>query len=197
MKEQQRVWLTFDDGPHMHHTGTILDALKVQNVTATFFVIGRNVQKAGALLLARARNEGHCIGNHGFSHVDLSLLPEQQVISELTTAEKRIAQFLGPEKLFRPPYGATNARVVRLAESLGYHQVLWDVDTCDWHPMYQPTRWVRHTLDQVCGRASSVVLAHDIHATTAAHIHEIIECLRRAGVMFAGAHERMNSTDPT
>jgi peptidoglycan/xylan/chitin deacetylase (PgdA/CDA1 family) len=185
----RRAWLTFDDGPHLQHTSTILDALSAQNVTATFFVVGKNVHKASEALLVRARNEGHRIGNHGFSHKVMSSLTESEVISELTNTEKRIAQFLDPEKLFRPPYGATSTTVVRLAESLGYRQVLWDVDTRDWNAMYQPMRWVGHTLDQIRGRESSVLLAHDVHATTAAHIHEIIQSLRQAGVMLAGAFE--------
>jgi peptidoglycan/xylan/chitin deacetylase (PgdA/CDA1 family) len=197
MNGMRRVWLTFDDGPHLRHTATILDALRDQNVTATFFVLGKNVRKANRELLQRARSEGHCIGNHGFSHKNMTRLSESEVVAELKNTEERIAEFLGPARLFRPPYGATNATVIRLAESLGYRQVLWDVDTRDWDPMYQPMRWVGCALDQIRGRDSSVLLAHDVHATTAAYIHEFVHCLQAAGVSLTGAFGNMMCTDRT
>jgi peptidoglycan/xylan/chitin deacetylase (PgdA/CDA1 family) len=183
----KRVWLTFDDGPHPQHTLTILDTLKVQNVFATFFVLGKNVKKTGKTLLHRAQGEGHSIGNHTFSHRKLTNLSEKEIEQEIESTESLIAEFLEPEKLFRPPYGATNDTVDRVTTRLGYRTVLWDVDTSDWDPEYQSNRWTQHGLEQIRRRENAVVLAHDNHATTAAHIGEFIQCLRKLGVVLCGS----------
>src|SRR5690606_9438289 len=102
---ERRVWLTFDDGPHPEHTPRVLDTLKAHGVHATFFVIGRMVERNGTDLLKRARDEGHCIGNHSETHPRLTRLSEDEVRREVLRTDERIAEFLGEPKVFRPPYG--------------------------------------------------------------------------------------------
>jgi peptidoglycan/xylan/chitin deacetylase (PgdA/CDA1 family) len=178
------VWLTFDDGPDPQHTAAVLDALKAKRVIATFFVVGSRVEKFGAELLRRARSEGHSIGNHSYSHGRLTTMSENEVECELVLTDRLIAEFTGSDKLFRPPFGAANAKTDRVAERLGYRKLLWEVDTRDWHPDYQSKRWVRHAVDQIRRRESAVVLAHDIHASTAAHVGRFIDELRKLGMSF-------------
>ena len=182
-----RVWLTFDDGPHLRNTGTILDALGERGISAIFFVLGRRARHARRIVLRRIRDEGHWIGNHAFSHRDLTTLSEVEVRREITSTESAIAEFLGPGKLFRPPYGASNAMVDRVVGELGYRKILWDIDTLDWDARYQPFHWVRHAVDQIRRRERSVILAHDIHRTTADHVADLIESIERNGrVIFEG-----------
>jgi peptidoglycan-N-acetylglucosamine deacetylase len=181
----RRVYLTFDDGPHPRHTANILDALADRGVHATFFVLGVNVQHAGTAILRRARAEGHWIGNHGFSHQDLTAISESQMRQEIMRTESLISEVLGPGKVFRPPYGAWNATVDRAIEELGYRKILWDVEARDWDPAYQPDGWVGHTIDQIRGRQTSVVLAHDIHQTTADHLLELLRRIEGIGGMIA------------
>lgn len=183
---ERTVHLTLDDGPHPTHTRTILDVLKTAGAKATFFVLGANVERHGVDLLKQAVDEGHCIGNHTYSHQDLTTLKPDQVREEISRCESLIERFLPTKKLFRPPYGATNREVETIAEKLGYRTTLWNVDTADWNREYQPDRWVRHGLDQIRTKDRSVVLAHDIHRTTAEHFGTFVERIRALpGTTFA------------
>ena len=177
----RKVWLTFDNGPHPEYTPRILDVLKARNVVATFFVVGENVEREGKDLLYRAHREGHGIGNHTFSHKHLMSLSEPEVRAEIVRAESLIADLLGPFKAFRPPYGESNAMVDRVIKELGYLKILWNADTFDWNPAYQPCRWVQQGVDQVRSQTRSVILAHDKFATTADHVAELIDGIESLG----------------
>jgi peptidoglycan/xylan/chitin deacetylase (PgdA/CDA1 family) len=177
----KKIWLTFDDGPHPLHTETILDALKANGLSATFFVLGTNVKQVGKAFLQRVVNEGHRVGNHTFSHRDLTTLSRQDVRREITSTETLIADLLGSEKLFRPPYGRFNATVDQSISELGYRKILWNVDTLDWIQDCRPDWWVQFGVDQIRRRASSVVLAHDIHKRTADHVADFIQRIERTG----------------
>jgi peptidoglycan-N-acetylglucosamine deacetylase len=174
------VWLTFDDGPHPSHTDTVLKTLDRYKIKATFFVLGRNA-KAHSRLVRAAFQAGHRIGNHSYTHRDMSRLREPDIRNELRRTEDVIGAFLGQEKLFRPPYGAHNAMVDRVAAEFGYRLILWNVDTLDWNPRYQPDRWVQHGIDQIRVREVSRLLAHDIHRTTAENVDLLVHRIRALG----------------
>jgi peptidoglycan/xylan/chitin deacetylase (PgdA/CDA1 family) len=171
------VSLTFDDGPHPEHTAGVLDVLKRKGIRASFFVRGSQVDKAGTALLRRMRDEGHCIGNHTYSHVNLTMLEEGELREELWRTESLITRFAPGAKLFRPPFGASSPAVERVVAELEYRTVLWNVDPRDWDAAYQPDRWVQFAIDQIRRLRRSVVVAHDVHETTAAHLADLIERL--------------------
>lgn len=169
------VALTFDDGPHPTNTPKLLDALKLAGIHATFFMLGQNLAtSAGKAILARAAAEGHQIGNHTYTHPDLTKLSEQQVRDEILKTEVLIGSAMGQHKLLRPPYGAHNSTIDKVAKDLGYTLVLWNVDSMDWHPKYRDGQWVEHAMDQIEHREHCVVLAHDIHPTTVCKVDELI-----------------------
>jgi peptidoglycan-N-acetylglucosamine deacetylase len=174
------IWLTFDDGPHPKHTDTVLKALERYKIRATFFVLGENAKRQSRLVRT-AFQAGHRIGNHSFSHRDMSRLSESEIRNEFKRTEDVIGAYLGREKLFRPPYGAHNAIVDRIAAELGYRTILWNVDTLDWNPRYQPDRWVQHGIDQIRVRDSCRVLAHDIHRSTAENVELLVQRIRALG----------------
>ncbi|MCX7899611.1 MAG: polysaccharide deacetylase family protein [Methylocystis sp.] len=177
---RRTVRLTFDDGPHPTYTPQVLQALADHGVKATFFVVGRNVAAYPAIVKSIAA-AGHQIGNHSFSHANLSNLSPKDIRAELTRTEKLIAPYLGKRKLFRPPYGAHNAKVDAVVAELGCSLILWNVDTLDWNKSFQPTKWVLHGLDQIRARDTSNVLCHDIHRTTAAHLDKFIARIKALG----------------
>ena len=123
--------LTFDDGPS-ESTGPILDLLAEHDVRAHFFVIGMRAQERRDLV-ERAAAEGHIIGNHTWDHAGLAAIPDDaDVIDKLARANDAIAEILGtPPTLFRGPYGSVDARVERLAATLGLTHMGWDVVTQD------------------------------------------------------------------
>lgn len=174
------VRLTFDDGPHPKYTEQVLEILGKHGVKATFFIVGRNAATYPEIVKNIAA-AGHRIGNHTFSHPDLSKLPAREIRAELSRTEKLIAPYLGKDRFYRPPYGSHDAKVDTIAAELGYRLILWNVDTLDWNKNYQPTKWVQHGLDQIRARDISTVLNHDIHRTTAASLDKFISRIKALG----------------
>jgi peptidoglycan/xylan/chitin deacetylase (PgdA/CDA1 family) len=171
----KKVWLTFDDGPHPEFTEKVLDVLKAYHIGATFFVLGVSIERWGTAILERMGAEGHSIGNHAYSHADLTSLSENEVRDEIRCTESLIGRLPSAEKVFRPPYGASSPTVDRVVRELNYRKVLWNVDTRDWDPVYKPNHWVERALYRIHRRKRSVVIAHDIHKTTADHLADLLE----------------------
>ena len=181
------VRLTFDDGPSAITTPHLLDHLKRFGVKASVFVVGQNITKTqGLAIVERIAAEGHQIGNHSFSHANLTHLDAAQIEREIKDTEDLIGSLDGGVKLFRPPYGFRNAVVDQVVRTLGYQAVLWNVSSLDWRPHYQNRRWVSHALRQIKARQNCIVLAHDVHPSTIAHFPEFVAGIRRLpGTEFA------------
>ncbi|MCU0636309.1 MAG: glycosyltransferase, partial [Gemmatimonadaceae bacterium] len=183
-----RVALTFDDGPDPAYTGAILDTLASRKAIASFFVIGRQVQQFPALT-RRITDAGHEIGNHTFSHPDLAGLSETAVHVELATAGRVIEAVTGHRPLlFRPPYigdarPATEERLrpMAVATSLGLRTAGLEVDTRDWQ-LTDPAAIVRRALDGLSkGRT---ILLHDgggDRTATVAAVGPLVDSLRARG----------------
>ncbi|EDK72500.1 polysaccharide deacetylase, partial [candidate division TM7 genomosp. GTL1] len=171
------VHLTFDDGPGAH-TEQVLDVLSRYNVHATFYVIGRNVQRYPGTM-QRIKNEGHTIGNHTFTHADLTVLSEAGVRQELASTQAAIEQACGvTPSAFRPPYGAENGIVRSIAASMGMSVDLWSVDPNDWAApgSSEITQRVLATT-----RPGAVVLLHVLNQQTVDALPSIIEGIRAQG----------------
>lgn len=167
------VALTFDDGPG-DHTGAVLDALAEHRARATFFVVGGMVEENGGRDLRRMVAEGHELGNHSWSHADLTGLSATGLRSELGRTQKIVERETGVRMaLMRPPYGATDRRVAEESRRQGLAQILWSVDTQDW--LVRDTGVVLRR----AGKAvpGSVVLMHDIHRTTVEAVPELLKDL--------------------
>ncbi|NEC85059.1 polysaccharide deacetylase family protein [Streptomyces sp. SID12501] len=172
------VALTFDDGPAVPETATLLTYLAKYRARVTFFTVGQNVAAHPELVRAEAR-AGHEIGNHSWNHPDLTRLTPAQISSQLTRTSAAIKAATGKAPtLFRPPYGAVNA-TVKAATTLS--PVLWDVDTEDWK--YPDAAKVARTVITKTGR-NDVVLMHDIHPTSVAAVPEILRTLTASGYHF-------------
>jgi peptidoglycan-N-acetylglucosamine deacetylase len=124
--------LTFDDGPNPACTPKLLDILAEHNAQATFFLLG-GFASSQAELVRRIAAGGHLIGNHSWSHPDLSRTSAQQVREELFRTSDTLQQIIGaPIRYFRPPYGARRPAVFRIARQLELVPVLWNAMTTDW-----------------------------------------------------------------
>lgn len=173
------VALTFDDGPSASLTPRVLDILREYGAPATFFVLGENAARNKSIL-ARAASEGHEIASHTWSHVKLTSCSQEKICSEMERTSTVIAEATGRRpSLMRPPYGATNAGIVNLmANRFGMSSVLWDVDTRDWqHPGVDVV--VRRAVGNA--RPGSIILVHDIHASTLAAVEGIVSGLQARG----------------
>lgn len=132
--ERKLISLTFDDGPNPNDTPKVLDVLKKYHAKATFFVIGEHVLRYPKLT-KRIVKEGHELGNHTFSHPSFHNLSSERIHQEIEEGKKAIASVSGKNgRLFRPPGGAYNEKIVREANKEGYKVILWswDQDTKDW-----------------------------------------------------------------
>ncbi len=124
--------LTFDDGPNPACTRRLLEVLAQYGVKATFFLVGQFAQQESALTRAVA-DAGHLVGNHSWSHPNLSLAGAGRIREELTRTRDVLEQICGkPVRFFRPPFGARRPYVLRVARELGMIPVMWNAMTSDW-----------------------------------------------------------------
>lgn len=188
------VALTFDDGPNLYYTPQVLTILRRYGVHATFFAIGQNVQLYPELV-QREYNEDHIIGNHSWSHPNLTERSSASVHSQLSRTSDIIQQTLGIRPaLFRPPYGALNAQVGLQASQLGLTPILWNVDTRDWD---QPHSTVRVIVNNVLNEVGNggIILMHDgggDRSRTIAALPEIITTLQQRGYRLVTVPQLLN-----
>lgn len=150
--------LTFDDGPDPRYTPGILRTLRAHDVRAMFFVCGEMVQDNGDLL-RRIADDGHVIGNHTWTHPQMTKLTRSRARREMERTSEVVEETVGAAPLwFRAPYGAWNRHTFELGAELGMEPLAWTVDTLDWT---EPgtTTIVRRVLDGAA--PGTVVLSHD------------------------------------
>ena len=125
--------MTFDDGPSAANTPRLLDMLKQREIKATFFLIGENAQ-VYPKIVKQILAEGHEIGNHTWTHPQLSKLSDDRVNFEISKTQNVIKDISGyTPTLLRPPYGAiTQKQREWIARALGLNVILWSVDPLDW-----------------------------------------------------------------
>ncbi|HEX6509655.1 MAG TPA: polysaccharide deacetylase family protein [Chloroflexota bacterium] len=181
--QQRVVALTFDDGPSLY-TRPVLQILRIHRVHATFFVIGRQVARDPAAVRAVVA-AGDEIGNHTYTHTDLEFLNEAADAAELTRTDAAVEAASGTIPLwFRPPYGAIDGRIARLAASVGLQPITWSVDPADWS-LPGTSLIVSRVLLQV--RPGGVILLHDgggNRSETLAALPSIVEILQARGYHF-------------
>jgi peptidoglycan/xylan/chitin deacetylase (PgdA/CDA1 family) len=185
--QSSTVAMTFDDGPHPKLTPRLLDMLKERNIKATFFVVGKCVAEYPDIA-KRIVDEGHEIANHTWNHPQLPKLSPTAFAAEITQTNDAIKQATGILPVtMRPPYGATNATInKRLNEEYGLSVILWSVDPQDWK-----IRKSDHVSSHIIKNAApgSIILAHDIHASTIDAMPAALDALQAKGYKFATVSE--------
>jgi cellulose synthase/poly-beta-1,6-N-acetylglucosamine synthase-like glycosyltransferase/peptidoglycan/xylan/chitin deacetylase (PgdA/CDA1 family)/spore germination protein YaaH len=208
----KQVAITFDDGPDPEWTPKILDVLKREHAPATFFLIGIQADKY-ADITKRIYDEGHEIGNHTFTHPDISNISKSFMRLELNLTERLFASRLGMRTiLFRPPYSidqepdtADQVRPLEVTQDMGYMTIGNRIDPSDWRD--NPRRsaeQVRDAVmkdlppcnpnDQLCG---NIILLHDgggDRRETVRALPMIIEGLRARGYEIVPVYELLGKT---
>lgn len=183
------VALTFDDGPSAKVTPRVLAALKEHQALATFFMLGSQVEYYPEIVKQVAK-AGHEIGNHSKGHPDLTQLSNKQTTQELVGTNKKIKALIGKDPTtFRPPYGALNGDVKKIAKENNMSVILWSVDSLDWKNRNAKT------INQIVGRdvvPGSIILMHDIHVTTADALPELLTRLKKEGYEFLTVSELLS-----
>jgi peptidoglycan-N-acetylglucosamine deacetylase len=208
----KQVALSFDDGPDPEWTPRILDVLKKYKVSGTFFIIGEEAQD-NIGLLKRLYREGHEIGNHTFTHPDISEVSTGNLDLQMTLTERLFAAELGVQPLyFRPPYSIdqepdTNdqAAPIEAIQSLGYVVIGNKIDTNDWdeHPRKTPQEITDSVFQQIDSMQKkpwargSVILLHDgggDRSATVAALPVLIDALRARGYQIVPVSQLVGKT---
>jgi peptidoglycan/xylan/chitin deacetylase (PgdA/CDA1 family) len=181
VQTQEKVTsLTFDDGPDPLYTGAILDILQAKNIKATFFILGQNA-KQNPDLLKRVYNEGHEIGNHGYSHSYIS----KKFIDELILTDELIYQSLNTHTLYyRPPGGIVSKSIIKEVSDKGEILTLWSIDSRDWQNP-GPKQIEQNVVKSIF--PGSIILLHDggeNREQTILALSGIIEKLQQQGYRF-------------
>jgi len=189
-KHLPEIALTFDDGPSSKATPRILDILNENDVKATFFVLGKFIEK-NKDIIKREADEGHSIGNHTFTHANGKITDIAKINRELVKTDKLITQYAGKSvDYFRPPFGFENWRFLTEAELLDYTIVLWSIDVADWNN----NKKAKDIASKVVKLAKngSIILLHDGGASREAVIDSlplIIKGLKGKGYNFVTIDE--------
>ena len=150
--DNKTVYLTFDDGPTEKVTRKILEVLKNEKVKASFFCVGKNVEKYPDLF-ACIKAEGHAVGNHTNTHLNGWKTNKKQYLEDVEEADKLIKS-----NLFRPPYGKLNWRSKRDLQRK-YKIVMWDVAGGDFDQYLSIKDVVKNIINNV--NPGSIVVLHD------------------------------------
>ena len=167
--------ITFDDGPHASRTPQVLQSLKDYGVTGTFFQLGSAVRANPNLVGEMAKN--HVIGNHTFSHPQLTKLGSAEIKTQIKQTGDLIEKAAGARpKFMRCPYGAgvSNSTVRQVIADEGMIHVFWNVDTLDWQDK-NPDSIVQRAMKQMIANGRGVVLFHDIHPQSVQAIRLLLQ----------------------
>ncbi len=177
--------LTFDDGPDVRYTMQVHDILRNEGIHATFFVLGRNVDRYPEQVIALAEY-GHEIGNHSYTHRDMLKLSQADIRGEISETADILGKLGIKSRWFRPPYGSFNRTVVNIAAEQGLDTMLWSVDPEDW--MRPGAAVIQKRVVSRTG-PGAVVLMHSTVGETVEALPGIIRELRAEGYTFVTASE--------
>nr|WP_281890885.1 delta-lactam-biosynthetic de-N-acetylase [Paenibacillus sp. YYML68] len=193
--EQKELYLTFDNGYENGYTAQMLDVLKEKKVPAIFFVTGHYVNTEPELL-KRMNNEGHLIGNHSWSHPDMSQVDATRIEQELTKVKTKVAEITGQTKMdfLRTPRGIFNERTLSVSKQLGYTNVFWSVAYKDWDTNSQ--KGAQYAYEKVIAQLhpGAVLLLHSVSKDNADALGRIIDEAHRQGYVFKSLDQMQRRT---
>lgn len=179
------IYLTFDNGYENGFTPKFLDVLKKHKVPATFFITGHYI-KENPELVKRMVDEGHIVGNHSWSHPDMTTINDAQIVQELEQVKMAYQELTGRTdmKYFRPARGVFSERTLATVNKEGYENVFWSLAYVDWK-VDQQRGW-RYAYDNVMRliHPGAVILMHTVSRDNAEAMDAIITELHKRGYTF-------------
>lgn len=179
----KKVAITFDDGPNPDYTEMLLAGLKERGVKATFFLLGKEVEKYPDIV-ADIYAEGHLIGTHSYEHVNLKNLSDTAAIEQVDKTNAAIHEITGEySEYIRPPFGCWKCNLDYETKMI---EVLWDVDPLDWKTSNSDVI-AKRVVDKV--RENDIILLHDASESSVKAAFKIIDELQREGYTFVTVEE--------
>ncbi|MBQ9140976.1 MAG: polysaccharide deacetylase family protein [Lachnospiraceae bacterium] len=182
-REEKKIALTFDDGPHPYYTEQLLDGLKERDVVVTFFVTGEHAVLHPDVI-KRMQEEGHLIGNHTYSHIQLRSDNREAFKKELVKTNEVLKEITGEDIIYvRPPYGSWDKS---FEKDLDMIPVLWTVDPLDWcsDDVHCVVTKVTEKVEE-----NDIVLMHDYYDSTVTAALKIVDELLEEGYEFVTVEE--------
>jgi peptidoglycan/xylan/chitin deacetylase (PgdA/CDA1 family) len=167
---ENKIYLTFDDGPTPEITEWVLEELKKHNAKATFFCIGNNIEKYPDVF-EKVINEGHSIGNHTFNHLngwktatveylENTKLCEEQILKYNPSNSELAKQIYNLKSaIFRPPYGKIKLSQSKKLRQLGYKIIMWDVLSADFDTSISKEKCLDNVIKNT--KSGSIIVFHD------------------------------------
>lgn len=183
---EKKVAITFDAAWGDEDTDELIKILGQNSAKASFFVVGGWVDRFPQSV-KKFHEAGHEILNHSDTHSHMANLSENQIKTEITECEKKISDITGTQKkLFRPPYGEYNDKVIKSAKDIGFLTIQWDVDSLDWKDL---------AIDEIANRVTgkvkngSIILFHNGAKNTPEALKIILPKLAEKGYKFVSVSE--------
>lgn len=184
VKGKKQIALTFDAGANAECFDDLIAALESAHVQSTFFITGNFAQRHEPCAKAITKH-GHEIGNHTWSHANLTRQPDDVVREEILRGEKLLTEISGqsPRPLLRAPFGERNDRVLRIAANLGYRSIYWTLDSLD---SVEPRKTPEFLIDRITSKTDAeldgaIILMHVGEKPTADALPAIIANLQGRG----------------
>lgn len=185
-KVSNKVALSFDDGPYLHYTEEYLKILKANDVGATFFLVGDRIKaypEAAKLIV----KEGFEIGNHSFSHEDLSKKSIKELDTDIQLTNDKINKISNKNPIFlRPPYGFYNNDLLEVAKNNNLTVVTWSVDPKDWQGI-APNELIHKVVNNTTD--GDIILLHEGNKNTLIALPYIIKGLQEKGYKIVSISE--------
>ena len=189
-KEDEGIYLTFDEGYENGYTASILDTLKEKNVKAAFFITGPYLRDHEDLV-RRMVEEGHIVGNHTENHPSLPTVQNDETLKkELSILSDAFYEKFGQEmRYLRPPKGEYNKRTLSLTKDMGYTNVFWSFAYEDWEQ--NKSRGKAYAYEKVISglHGGAVILLHAVSKDNADALGDIIDTAREKGYVFRSLDE--------
>lgn len=184
--DKKVLYLTFDAGYENGYTAKILDVLKKHQVSAAFFLVGNYIESSPQLV-KRMVQEGHVVGNHTYTHPDMSAIAtEEDFADELGKLEAAYEKVTGRKmkKYYRPPQGKYSEENLKMAQELGYKTIFWSLAYVDWYESDQPTK--EEAFEKLLPRVhpGAIVLLHSTSKTNAEILDDLLTKWKEMGYSF-------------
>jgi peptidoglycan-N-acetylglucosamine deacetylase len=182
---ENKIYLTFDDGPTSEITEWVLEVLKENNIKATFFCIGNNIRQHPQIF-EKVIQDGHSIGNHTFNHLLGWKTSTNDYLENIRLCESEISKLKSVNyKLFRPPYGKIKPSQSERLRKSGYKIIMWDVLSADFDKSISPEKCLENATKKVV--SGSVIVFHDslkASVNLKFALPKTIEILKQRGFVF-------------
>ena len=174
---EKKIAITFDDGPNHTYTPRVLQLLKTYNAKATFFCIGKQVEKHPEILKI-INAAGHAIGNHSFSHsTTIGFKSTEEWLDEIKKTDQAIFKVLNHKTdLFRPPFGVTTPHLAKAIKVTGHHVIGWNIRPFDM-AIKNPKIILNRIIKNI--KPGSIILLHDKHGRIEIVLEQLLQFLKK------------------